>query len=159
MPPTTPAARPFFISRPRSEPQTPRNELISCMENLYIAPTPSSPEVDFKFDAHTLSLRGESYPENAAAFYGPVITQLKDYLAQQHEGDISVDIALAYFNSSSTKMLFNVIQALNDAIDAGNQVTLNWYYDEEDDTILEFGQELSDDFPAITFASHPVKPA
>jgi hypothetical protein len=31
-------------------------------------------------------------------------------------------------------------------------VHLNWYYDEDDDTILEFGQEVADDFPAIDFA-------
>ena len=127
------------------------------MENLYIAPTPSSPQVDFKFDTRTLSLRGESYPENAAVFYGEVISRLKDYLAQQNGTQIEVNIALAYFNSSSTKMLFNLIAALNDAVEAGNRVTLNWYHDEDDDTILEFGQELSEDFPAIDFASHPVK--
>lgn len=127
------------------------------MENLYIAPTPSSPQVDFRFDTRTLSLRGESYPENAAAFYGEVIAKLKDYLAQQSGAQIDVHIALAYFNSSSTKMLFNLIAALNDAVQAGNKVALNWYHDEEDDTILEFGQELSEDFPAIDFASHPVK--
>ena len=127
------------------------------MENLYIAPTPSSPQVDFKFDTRTLSLRGESYPENAAAFYGEGISRLKDYLAQQNGTQIEVNIALAYFNSSSTKMLFNLIAALNDAVEAGNRVTLNWYHDEDDDTILEFGQELSEDFPAIDFASHPVK--
>ncbi len=129
------------------------------MDNLYIAPTPSTPEVDFKFNAHTLSLRGESYPENAAAFYGNVIAQLKHYLAESSGGKIEVNIALAYFNSSSTKMLFNLIKALNDAVEAGKQVTLNWYHDEEDDTILEFGQELSEDFPAIGFSSHPVRPA
>lgn len=127
------------------------------MENLYIAPTPSSPEVDFQFDNHTLCLRGESYPENAAAFYNEVITRLQNYLAGQDQQNIEVNIALAYFNSSSTKMLFNLIGALNTAVDAGNRVTLNWYYDEEDDTILEFGQELSEDFPAIDFATHPVK--
>jgi len=126
------------------------------MENLYIAATPSSPQVDFKFDAGTLSLRGESYPENAAAFYGEVIARLKEHLAQQSGRQIEVNIALAYFNSSSTKMLFNLIAALNDAVAAGNRVTLNWYHDEDDDTILEFGQELSEDFPAIDFASHPV---
>jgi hypothetical protein len=128
------------------------------MDNLYIAPTPSTPEVDFKFDAHTLSLRGESYPENAAAFYGEVIGRLKDYLAQLDGGKIEVSIALAYFNSSSTKMLFNLIEVLNRAVEAGNQVTLHWYHDEEDDTILEFGQELSEDFPAIVFSSHSVRP-
>lgn len=127
------------------------------MENLYIAPAPSSPEVDFQFDNHTLCLRGESYPENAAAFYNEVITKLQNYLSGQDQQNIEVNIALAYFNSSSTKMLFNLIGALNTAVDAGNRVTLNWYYDEEDDTILEFGQELSEDFPAIDFATHPVK--
>ena len=126
------------------------------MDNLYIAPTPSTPEVDFKFDTRTLSLRGESYPENAAAFYGEVIARLKDYLAQQSRSQIEVHIALAYFNSSSTKMLFNLIATLNGAVEAGNQVAINWYHDEEDDTTLEFGQELSEDFPAIDFVCHPV---
>lgn len=127
------------------------------MDNLYIAPTPSSPEVDFKFDAHVLSLRGESYPENAAAFYGGVIAELKKYLASQRDRHIEMNIALAYFNSSSTKMLFNLIEALHNAVDDGNHVTLNWYHDEEDDTILEFGQELSEDFSQLDFQSHAVK--
>jgi hypothetical protein len=129
------------------------------MDNFYIAPTPSSPEVDFRFDTHQLHLRGESYPENAAAFYGEVLAQLKAYLAAQDSRHIEVHIALAYFNSSSTKMLFNLIAALNDAVEAGNQIALHWYHDAEDDTILEFGQELHDDFPAIAFSSHPVGPA
>jgi hypothetical protein len=41
------------------------------MEPLFIAASPTSPEVDFRFEQHTLSIKGESYPENAAAFYGP----------------------------------------------------------------------------------------
>lgn len=126
------------------------------MDNLYIAPTPSSPEVDFKFDTHILSLRGESYPENAAAFYGDIIAKLREFLATQSEITLEVNIALAYFNSSSTKMLFNLIEALDNAAAAGNRVVLNWYHDEEDDTILEFGQELSEDFPAIEFVNHSV---
>lgn len=129
------------------------------MNNLYIAPAPSTPEVDFRFDTHTLNLRGESYPENAAAFYGSIIQQLRAYLQGQVQRQITVNIALAYFNSSSTKMLFNIIEALNEAVRSGNEVVLNWFHDEEDDTILEFGQDLSDDFPSIRFASHPVKAA
>jgi hypothetical protein len=45
---------------------------------------------------------------------------------------------------------------LNDAALAGNQVRLNWYHDEDDDTILEFGQELRDDFGALDFHDHAV---
>ena len=127
------------------------------MENLYIAPTPSSPEVDFQFDARTLSLRGESYPENAAAFYGDIIARLKEFLGAQSGITLEVNIALAYFNSSSTKMLFNLIEALSNAAEDGNAVRLNWFHDEEDDTILEFGQELSEDFPAIAFVTRAIE--
>ena len=129
------------------------------MDNLYIPPTPSSPEVDFKFDDNTLSLRGESYPENAAAFYGDILRQLEAYLGTRSGQRINVSIALAYFNSSSTKMLFNLVGLLSDAAEAGNDVVLNWYHDEEDDTIFEFGQELKDDFTAIQFVSQAVKSA
>ncbi|RYH32541.1 MAG: DUF1987 domain-containing protein [Alcaligenaceae bacterium] len=127
------------------------------MENLFIAATHSSPEVDFKFDCHSLSLRGESYPENAASFYGEVLRRLREYLSRHDGTRIEVHIALAYFNSSSTKMLFNVIESLNTAAKAGTAVALSWYHDEEDDTILEFGTELSEDFTAIEFRCCPVR--
>ena len=127
------------------------------MAHLYIAPTPSSPEVDFQFDALRLSLRGESYPENAAAFYGDIIARLKEFLAAQNGITLEVHIALAYFNSSSTKMLFNLIEALSNAAEDGNAVRLIWFHDEEDDTILEFGQELSEDFPALAFVTRAIE--
>lgn len=126
------------------------------MDNFYIAPTPSTPEVNFEFGAKTFSLRGESYPENAAAFYGDVIARLRSFLSTQQAQTLEVNVALAYFNSSSTKMLFNFIEALSDAAEAGNRVVLHWFHDAEDDTILEFGQELSEDFPAIEFVTHAV---
>ncbi|MDQ7989998.1 MAG: DUF1987 domain-containing protein [Candidatus Dactylopiibacterium sp.] len=129
------------------------------MESLYIPATASSPEIRFDFDRHALSMRGESYPENAAAFYGPLIAQLRAYLEGCRNDSVTMDIALAYFNSSSTKMLFNIFEALNGAARAGNTVVVNWFHDEEDDTILEFGQELSDDFTSIRFVDQPVKSA
>jgi hypothetical protein len=126
------------------------------MEQLYIAASPTSPEIDFRFDQHTLSIKGESYPENAAAFYGPVIARVQAFLAARHDAAITVNVSLAYFNSSSTKMLFSLFEALNNAALSGNQVRLNWYHDEDDDTILEFGQELRDDFGALDFHDHAV---
>lgn len=126
------------------------------MENLYLAATADTPEVDFRFDAHTLSLTGESYPENAAAFYGPILKRLQSYLVTCSEGDtITVDVALVYFNSSSTKMLFSFYDALNGAAKLGVRVVLNWHRDPEDDTIAEFGGELRDDFTALDFHDLP----
>jgi hypothetical protein len=126
------------------------------MDNLYIAATATSPEVDFRFDQHSLLLRGESYPENAAAFYAPIIEQLRQYLAESVGAVITVDVVLTYFNSSSTKMLFSVFDALDEAAQSGSRVLMNWYRDEEDETIAEFGEELKSDFHAIEFTDRPV---
>jgi hypothetical protein len=126
------------------------------MDNLFIAATTTSPEIDFKFDQHVLTFRGESYPENAAAFYAPVIEGLRAYLAACSNALITVEVTLTYFNSSSTKMLFSVFDALDQAASAGNRVQVKWFRDAEDETILEFGEELQADFTAIEFTDCPV---
>lgn len=134
------------------------------MENLHIAGTPCTPTVDFYFDTHRLSLAGESYPENAAAFYRPLLERLQDYLrrltaksaAAQADAPSTIEfhVSLVYFNSSSTKMLFSLFNALNQAAEQGLPITLHWYYDKDDDIAQEFGEELHIDFPALDFHSH-----
>lgn len=126
------------------------------MDNFYIAATTTSPEIDFQFDQNVLTFRGESYPENAAAFYAPIIEQLRAYLASCNDADITVEVTLTYFNSSSTKVLFSVFDALDEAASSGNRVLVRWYRDAEDETILEFGEELQADFTAIQFNDCPV---
>lgn len=121
------------------------------MNNLYIPATAMSPEIDFKFSNHVLNIKGESYPENAAAFYGQVLNQLSNYLASTGRNKIEVNVELKYFNSSSTKILLKLFEMLNDAVNAGNDVVLNWYHDEDDDTILEFGEDLHSDYGLLHF--------
>ncbi|EHQ53717.1 putative lipoprotein [Ectothiorhodospira sp. PHS-1] len=124
---------------------------------LYIPPSPNTPEVDFDFAARRLCIRGESYPESAVGFYHEILQRTRDFLGSLEEGEVQVIIELRYFNSSSTKMLFNLVDELNAATKLGNQITLDWYHDAEDDTMLEFGQELADDFPEIHFRAIPVE--
>ncbi|MBS1186791.1 MAG: Fe-S oxidoreductase [Burkholderiaceae bacterium] len=127
------------------------------MENLYISATPSSPEVDFRFTENVLSLRGESYPENAAAFYSGIISSLNEYLdGEVRPQAITLNVELTYFNSSSTKMLFTLFGTLNDRAADGADVTVNWYRHEDDDTMREFGQDLQDDFSAMKFHEHAI---
>jgi hypothetical protein len=128
------------------------------MNNLFIGASPTSPEVDFRFDERRLSLKGESYPENAAHFWGDIISALREFLEADAEVTaITVNVALAYFNSSSTKMLFALFSTLNDKAKSGTEVILNWYHDESDDTIFEFGQELKEDFSDLVFRDQAVQ--
>lgn len=122
------------------------------MDDLFLCGTASCPEVDFRFGEHRLALKGESYPENAAAFYGPIIDRLKLYLVRLNDAEVTVDIALRYFNSSSTKILFNMFGLLNEAA-AANRILVRWHYDREDENMLEFGEDLKADFSAIRFTA------
>lgn len=126
------------------------------MDDIFLPATSSTPEVSLKFSEQRLSIRGESYPENAAAYYGQFMPALQSWLAQLSSSEVHVDMALAYFNSSSTKMLFALFASLNDAALAGNRVLVRWFYDEEDDTILEFGEELRFDYGALDFHTLPL---
>ncbi|QDY43006.1 DUF1987 domain-containing protein [Candidatus Pantoea soli] len=118
------------------------------MQNLVIAATDSTPEVSFDFAACRFALRGESWPENAAAFYRPLLSALEQWQPLQPRA-LDVNIALRYFNSSSTKMLFSLFALFDQLAQNGQQVTLNWFYDAEDDVSEEFGHELALDFTAL----------
>lgn len=121
------------------------------MDDLYIARTPHSPEVNFQFSNHQLSMTGEAYPENANDFFHPLLTGLERYLKSVDNKDIEFHFQLTYFNSAATKMIHSMFALLNDSACTNNRVILNWYHDEEDDTILEFGEDLHDDFKALDF--------
>lgn len=124
-----------------------------AMQTIQLTATDCTPCVDFDFDAQRFTLRGESWPENAAAFYRPLQSALESWQPRQSE-PIEVEIALSYFNSSSTKMLFGLFDQFNQLALRGCAITLHWRYDAEDDVSEEFGQELQLDFEALTVRLH-----
>ena len=40
------------------------------MDNLILKGTKTTPEVEMRFDQNFISMKGESYPENAVLFFG-----------------------------------------------------------------------------------------
>jgi hypothetical protein len=125
-------------------------------EDLFIEASVDSPCIDFRFSEHRLSIKGESYPENAAAFYGEMNIRARSYLGALGPGAVvTVDVALSYFNSSSTKVLFGLFNAFEEACGRDIKVVLNWHHDVEDDTIEEFGAELHEEYPSLEFNDMP----
>ncbi|MDE2599517.1 MAG: DUF1987 domain-containing protein [Rhodocyclaceae bacterium] len=130
------------------------------MQDILIPATAETPEVKFLYSTHTLSITGESYPENAMVFYAPLRGGLHDYLAQVSEqAKIEAHFSLKYFNSSSTKLLRSLISLLNDAARAGKKITAHWYHDPEDDMMMEFGHDLQDEFGTLELNVTPFEPA
>jgi hypothetical protein len=141
-------AAPSSASRHSSEAQL-------MMTDLLIPATERTPQVDFHFSQSRLSMRGESYPEDATAFFGPVYRGLSDYLADLQQANVMFELTLNYFNSSSAKALMRLFQLLEAAAKAGNQVHIRWHYAEDDETMLEFGEDFAQDFASARFELCP----
>ena len=58
----------------------------------------------------------------------------------------TVTIELEYLNSFGTQILVAVIRKISQVINQGKILVIKWYYDEEDDDILERGHHISEAF-------------
>ena len=120
------------------------------MENLIIEATKSSPKIDFNQSSNTLLIHGESYPEDTTLFYEPVFSWLEEYLELLEEKAV-VNIELIYFNSSSSRVLMDIFDMLEDASEEGRDITINWIYEEDNDASEEYGEEFADDIENVKF--------
>jgi hypothetical protein len=121
------------------------------MEHIKIEATDRSPEIDFNFDANVFTIRGESYPEDVTAFYGEIIDNLESHLEGLEGGTVEFNFELIYFNSSTAKVLMGLFDILEETAEGAVDVVVNWYYDEEDDTMEELGEEFAEDLEHATF--------
>ncbi|NQU64513.1 MAG: DUF1987 domain-containing protein [SAR324 cluster bacterium] len=119
------------------------------MDNLLIEPTKYTPKIFFDAVNHRLEIKGETYPENTAEFYAPVFKWLEEYLAQLQDDAVTINIEINYFNSSSSKVLMDMFDMFETVVIAGKSLTLNWIYDRENESVLEYGQEFQEDLEVL----------
>lgn len=127
------------------------------MENIRIKQTGCSPEIDFNFDKNIFSIRGESYPENIVAFFNQPLSAFESYLNQISKGEVEFNFQLIYFNSSSAKIIMKLFTLLDQTAKKGVSVTVNWYFDTDDDSMEEMGEEFGEDLESAAFNLVPVE--
>lgn len=124
------------------------------MDNLRIEKTKYTMEIDFNKDTGILEMAGSSYPENALDFFGPVASWINKYIEEVKKRMV-LNIRLNYLNTSSTKCILDTFEKLNAYFKEGGDVQVNWYYAEDDEDIMETGEELGEDFDfPIEFISY-----
>jgi len=109
------------------------------LSSLYIKGTSKTPQIDFK--PGMLQVSGRSIPEDAVEFFQPVIGWLEEYL-KNPEPLTRLNLRMEYINSGSNRSIFNLIKMLDDAYLKGHSVLVNWYYEEDDDTIRNLGRDF-----------------
>ena len=110
------------------------------MEAIVIEGTPKTPKVHFDAQGGTMLLKGRSIPENSIEFYRPLVDWLEAYSAAP-KGKTVCDIQLEYFNTSSSKCLLDLFKKMEQMSNNGNDIVINWYYEEDDEDMLEAGED------------------
>ena len=113
------------------------------MERIFIEPTRVTPLIHFDPDAGLLEIKGRSSPENTIQFYQGLMDALEDF-AENGTNGLTANIAFEYFNTSSSKCLFDVFKKLSRVGDEGRDLQINWFYEEDDEDMMEAGEDYSD---------------
>ena len=110
------------------------------MEPISIEGTPKTPSVKFDAEKGIIEIKGRSIPENSIEFYKPLVDWLEDY-ANGALDKTEVNVQLEYFNTSSSKCILDVFKKLEAIHKAKKEVVTNWYYEEDDEDMLEAGED------------------
>lgn len=113
------------------------------MKLINLKGTLDTPSVILDPGTHIVNLTGRSLPEDAAAFYNPILEWLDNYAVDNSEETVAV-FKLDYFSTSSSKMLLSILYKLESMSFAGTKVKIRWYYPEDDDDIEEAGAVYSE---------------
>lgn len=122
------------------------------MQKLYIAPTKNTPEIILSPEENIFLLSGHSAPEDVRALYYPVIEWFENYAAETRDNPAAhtlekpfvMKVDLRYFNSSSAKFIYDIIIELKNMHKNGIPLTVEWYYDHDDNDMLDAGMDISD---------------
>lgn len=107
---------------------------------INLSATKNSPSISFDTKTGVLNIAGRSLIDNTNDFYKPIIDKITEYTGQPQKQTI-VNIRIDYFNTTSSKYMYDLLCQL-ETISKISEVSINWYYEKEDDDIWELGQHL-----------------
>ncbi|UII28707.1 DUF1987 domain-containing protein [Fulvivirga maritima] len=113
------------------------------MNALYLESTEDSPKVFLDYSSGKLSIVGRSFMEDTAPFHQAIVGWLRTYF-QSPQKETFLDLEMEYLNTSSTKMLLDILFELNKFFIFGNKIMVRWKYDPDDEDMAELGKEIAD---------------
>lgn len=112
------------------------------MAPLILAGTEDTLEVSFDPTNGKLLIAGTSMPENARKFFDQILAWVADYVTSPCK-NTTISFKLNYFNTASTKYLFDIMVLTKQIMKDGNTLVYNWYFDKDDDDMYEAGVGFS----------------
>ncbi|SDC31363.1 DUF1987 domain-containing protein [Williamwhitmania taraxaci] len=113
------------------------------MKPILIDPTEETPKVVLDQGTGVFEIIGNSLPEDVLEFYNPIITWLSEYTTNPNP-KTSLIFNLEYYNTSSSKMFIRIFEKMRDLHRHGHIVEIQWHFFEDDDDMLEAGEDYAD---------------
>jgi hypothetical protein len=110
---------------------------------VHIKGTVKTPEIYLNKNEGKIQLQGRSIPENAKQLYNPIISWANKYI-KSPISQTKLIFKLEYFNTASSKMIFELINLFKALRDAGHNLNIEWHYLEDDDDILDSGETFQE---------------
>jgi hypothetical protein len=117
--------------------------------NLFVEPTPKTPQIDLNQYSGELILYGRSIPENAAKVYDPVLNWVSQYILNP-KPTTNFRLNLEYFNTSSSIWLVKILKVLIQIREPDYVLILHIYIPLEDFEDMEESGDLKDAFSPIS---------
>lgn len=111
--------------------------------SLIIEETQDSPKIILDKTKGIFEVSGRSLPENAVKFYTPVLQWMEEYINSPNQ-TTHFEFKLDYFNSASTKKIFEIITLLEKINQEKHSVTVIWYHTKDDELIRNRGLEIKE---------------
>ena len=112
--------------------------------------TESTPYVLIDEDKGHMMFKGECYSENTIEFFKNITDWLARFL-ESNFTELTFDCELEYFNSSSSKLLYNMLIAMDKCAAKGKRIIVNWYADSGNDVIIEYGEDFEEELSNLEF--------
>ncbi|GIZ52251.1 biofilm regulation phosphoprotein SiaC [Noviherbaspirillum aridicola] len=114
------------------------------MQDIQIASTQSTPAIRTNFADGVIEMRGDSYPENSYELFTPVLDWIEAYLREPAR-PLRLVLHLLYLNTSSVKAMMDIFDLLEQAHREQRDVSVRWYYDEQNERVAELAEEFRED--------------
>ena len=111
------------------------------MESIYIQKTKKTPLINLNIKESLFQIKGPSFSEDIVDIYNPIIEWITESLPEL-ENELICEMYFTVLNSASHKKIFQILIRLNSFLDNGKIIKVKWYYDEDDEDIMEMGEDL-----------------
>ena len=111
------------------------------MEKLKLEGSFQSPAILLDANKGIFDFRGICFLTNAYEFFMPVLDWLNEYEKNLNSSS-KFTFDFSYINTASQKMLFEVLKKLGKFAEKGHPVTIEWFYEDNDDDLKSLGDDL-----------------